>query len=113
MQHRIEIYEKSLLGIKRFASTLADSALKRNATGPLWLRSRSAGGEGRMRYKNRNDSTAVRQTASESPATTRHVLQRVWQERNWTVAILFAGLLIGSWAMVIANVANPIVDTTN
>jgi len=41
------------------------------------------------------------------------VLQRVWQERNWTVAVLFAVLLIGSWVMVIANVANPIVDTTN
>jgi hypothetical protein len=29
------------------------------------------------------------------------------------VAVLFAGLLIGSWAMVIANEVNPIVGSTN
>jgi PAS domain S-box-containing protein len=39
-------------------------------------------------------------------------LHRAWSERNWTVAVLFAGLLLGSWVMVIANVVNPIVGST-
>ena len=66
-----------------------------------------------MRSKNRNDSTAVWQTASDSPASPWRALQRVWQERNWTVAILFAGLLVGSWVMVIANEAHPIAGNAN
>lgn len=66
-----------------------------------------------MAFKSSNDSAAVGQTASEPPVAVWRALQRVRQERNWIVAVLFAGLLIGSWVMVIANVANPIVDTTN
>ncbi len=39
------------------------------------------------------------------------LLHRVWSERSWAIAVLFAGLLIGSWVMVIANEVNPIVGT--
>src|SRR5262245_65006971 len=60
-----------------------------------------------------NDSTAVWQTVSASPVSAKRALQRVWQERNWSVAVLFAGLLIGSWIMVIANEANPLVGSMN
>src|ERR1700741_3713371 len=66
-----------------------------------------------MRYKNRNDSTAVWRTVNDFPVSAKRALQRVWHERNWTVAVLFAGLLIGSWVMVIANEANPIVAGAN
>jgi PAS domain S-box-containing protein len=66
-----------------------------------------------MRSKNRNDSTAVWQAVNDFPVSAKRTLQRVWQERNWTVAVLFAGLLIGSWVMVIANEATPIAGSTN
>jgi PAS domain S-box-containing protein len=66
-----------------------------------------------MQDNNENGSTAVRQTAGDSPMPARRALQRVWQERHWTVAVLFAGLLIGSWVMVLANEAGPIAGGTS
>ncbi|HUL09512.1 MAG TPA: PAS domain-containing protein [Candidatus Acidoferrum sp.] len=61
-----------------------------------------------MRPKTGNDATAERPAVSGSSRPALRALQRVWEERNWTAAILFAGLLVGSWVMVIANEANPI-----
>ena len=69
-----------------------------------------------MAYKSMSDSAAdsfVEPNATGTPAATRHLLQRVWWERNWVVAVLFAGLVIGSWVMVLANEVNPIVGSTN
>jgi PAS domain S-box-containing protein len=70
-----------------------------------------------MTYKDMSDSAAAslgfERNANDAPAANGHLLHRVWSERNWAVAVLFAGLLIGSWVMVIANEVNPIVGNTN
>jgi PAS domain S-box-containing protein len=70
-----------------------------------------------MTYKSMNDSAAssleFERNANDAPAAKGHLLHRVWSERSWAVAVLFAGLLIGSWVMVIANEVNPIVGSTN
>jgi hypothetical protein len=69
----------------------------------------AAVGESRMTYKSMNDSAAASlvfgRNANDAPAAKGHVLHRVWSERSWAVAVLFAGLLIGSLVMVIANEA--------
>jgi PAS domain S-box-containing protein len=70
-----------------------------------------------MTYKRLNESAATsfefERNAKDAPAAARRLLHRVWSERNWTVAVLFAGLLLGSWVMVIANEVNPIVGSTH
>jgi len=70
-----------------------------------------------MTYKDMSDSAATslgfERNAGDAPVANGRLLRRVWSERNWAVAVLFAGLLIGSWVMVIANEVNPIVGSTN
>src|SRR4030095_1879457 len=70
-----------------------------------------------MTYKDMSDSAAAslgfERNAGDAPVTNGRWLHRVWSERNWAVAVLFAGLLIGRWVMAIANEANPMVGNTN
>jgi PAS domain S-box-containing protein len=70
-----------------------------------------------MTYRSINDSTAAsvefESDAKISPAAARHLLPRVWLERSWAVAVLFASLLIGSWTVVIANELNQILGNIN
>jgi PAS domain S-box-containing protein len=70
-----------------------------------------------MTHKSMNDSAAAslefERNANDAPAAKGHLLHRVWSERSWAVAVLFAALLISSWVMVIANEVNPIVGSTD
>ena len=70
-----------------------------------------------MTYNDMSDSAAAslgfERNADHAPVANGRLLHRVWSERNWAVAVLFASLLIGSWVMVIANEVNPIVGNTN